>query len=115
MKSPRLGMTSTSHTARAMMSQRPVKRVSTLFPSVSASFIPLTLSTGKDKHDDSEITCCYPQPYHIIPSSPNRYGKRYESADFANLHVGNAALLIKLSRKVTFSCGTPYTCTAFAR
>src|SRR5690349_16215295 len=80
-KSPTLGITSTNHAVRAMISQGPVKRVSVpetatppeRFPSTSASFIPLTLPTREETLNDSEVACCYPQPYHTILPSPNRY------------------------------------------
>jgi len=43
--------------------------------------------------------------YHITTPSQNRYGKRYELPDLAILRIRNAALLMKLSRKRTFSTG----------
>ncbi len=69
-----------------MMSQGPVKRVlaletvapPALFPSASTRFIHLTLSTREEQLNDSEIACCYPQPYHITLLSRNRYGNRHK-------------------------------------
>src|SRR6266702_1131229 len=80
-------MTSATHTARAMRRKAPEKRVVSaletvdwlaLFPSGSGRFMPLSLPTREEQRNDSERGFCHPQPYHTIPLSSKRYGKRYE-------------------------------------
>src|SRR5712691_6518988 len=86
-KSPRLGTTSASHTARATMSQEPDKRVFAplaLFLSVSDRFMHLSFTLREEKLNDSERGFCHPQPYHIIPSSRNRYSKCYQLSDISS-------------------------------
>src|SRR5260370_30703089 len=91
MKSPRRGMTSTSHTVRAMMSQEPDKRVVAvvettaplaLFLSVSDKFIHLSLTSREEKLHDAERGFCHPQQYHIILPSRNRSSKHHELPNF---------------------------------
>src|SRR5712691_4458149 len=92
-KSPRLGTTSASHTARATMSQEPDKRVFaalvtiaplSLFLSVSDRFMHLSFTLREEKLNDSERGFCHPQPYHIIPPSRNRYSKCYQLSDLSS-------------------------------
>ncbi len=80
-------MTRANHTPRAMIRKAPEKRVVAtletvdwlaLFPSESDRFMHLSLPTREEQRNDSERGFCYPQPYHTIPLSSKRYGKRYE-------------------------------------
>src|SRR6266702_1512163 len=92
-KSPRLGTTSANHTARATMSQEPVKRVFAslvtiaplaLFLSVSDRFMHLSLYPQRRETQRLRERFLSPQPYHIIPPFPNRYSKWYELSDLSS-------------------------------
>src|SRR5436305_79050 len=75
------------------MNQEPEKRVFAvlvtiaplaLFLSVSDRFMRLSFTLREEKLNDSEKGFCYPQPYHIIPPSRNRYSKCYELSDLSS-------------------------------